>query len=283
MIAWPIEGGLNERDKVRVKHERPRGILNVASAEAMSGLARYWPSRALAPFVEHYWIVRWDLAAPRTAETVPQPSIHMVLEAERGEIVGVMRAKFSRVLEGRGRVIGTKFRPGGFRPFVKPPVSALTNRRPPVREVLGARADGLERRVLRHDDDLEAIAVIETFLLGFAPAPDEDLEQAGRIAERIAGDRSVTRVDQLVREFHTSARQLQRLFSEYVGVSPKWVIQRYRLLDGAERVAAGKVVDWAELALDLGYADQAHFIRDFKKLVGRSPAEYARSLKRDTD
>ena len=51
-----------------------------------------------------------------------------------------------------------------------------------------------------------------------------------------------------------------------------------RLLDAVGRVAAGAFVDWADLALDLGYADPAHFIRDFKRLVGRSPAEYARSL-----
>jgi AraC-like DNA-binding protein len=36
--------------------------------------------------------------------------------------------------------------------------------------------------------------------------------------------------------------------------------------------------DLAGLALDLGYADQAHFIRDFKRLVGRPPAGYARSI-----
>jgi len=68
------------------------------------------------------------------------------------------------------------------------------------------------------------------------------------------------------------------LFDDYVGVSPKWVIQRYRLHEAAERIARGGVEDFADLALELGYADQAHFIRDFKKLVGRSPAEYARSL-----
>jgi len=101
---------------------------------------------------------------------------------------------------------------------------------------------------------------------------------ASRVAARISDDRSITRVDQLVREFHTGVRQLQRVFSEYVGVSPKWVLQRYRLLDAAERVAAGTRIHWADLALELGYADQAHFIRDFKKLVGRSPAAYARSI-----
>ena len=70
-------------------------------------------------------------------------------------------------------------------------------------------------------------------------------------------------------------RQMERLFREHVGATPKWVIQRYRLIEGAERLATG-VEDFAGLALDLGYADQAHFIRDFKKIVGRAPGRFAR-------
>jgi hypothetical protein len=117
---------LKERDKVRVKQDKPRGILNVRAADAAYCLSRYWPSADLAPFVEHYWIVRWDLTEPRTAETVPHPSIHIVLEwPGRSEIVGVMRTRSSRVLEGRGRVVGTKFRPGGFRPFVRERIAAF--------------------------------------------------------------------------------------------------------------------------------------------------------------
>jgi AraC-like DNA-binding protein len=272
---------LNERDRVRVKHDKPRGILNVRAAEATNGLSRYWPSAELAPFVEHYWIVRWNLSKPRVAETVPHPSIHMTLESRgTSEIVGVMRTKFSRLLEGRGRVVGTKFHPGAFRRFVKQPVSAFTDRRFPVREVFGAGARDLGEQVLGCADDREGIAIIESFLRGLNPSPDDGMTLAGRVAQRIADDRGITRVDQLAREFSTGVRQLQRLFKEYVGVSPKWVIQRYRLLDAAERVAAGTIVNWADLALELGYADQAHFIRDFKRLVGRSPAEYARRLER---
>lgn len=269
---------MNKRDRVRVKHERPRGILNVRSAEAKSGLARYWPSGDLAPFVEHYWIVRWDLSAPQVAETVPHPSIHMVLEPAGAEIVGVMRCKFSRVLEGRGRVLGTKFRPGAFRAFLTHRVSALTDRRVPVAEVFGPPARRLGQEALGHASDLRAIAVVESFLRGRRPVSDEAMGLAGRVAARIAEDRGITRVHQLAGEFSTTVRGLQRLFGEYVGVSPKWVIQRYRLLDAVERVASGTAVDWADLALDLGYADQAHFIREFRKLIGRSPADYARRL-----
>ena len=69
----------------------------------------------------------------------------------------------------------------------------------------------------------------------------------------------------------------EALFREYVGVTPKWVIQRYRLFEAAERLASGQA-DGAQLAHELGYFDQAHFIRDFKAMVGKSPLAFARDL-----
>jgi AraC-like DNA-binding protein len=68
---------------------------------------------------------------------------------------------------------------------------------------------------------------------------------------------------------------VQRLFADYVGVSPKWVMRRARLHEAASRADLGKVVDWAELAVDLGYADQAHLTRDFTDTIGVPPGRYA--------
>ena len=262
---------------VRIKHDKPSGILNRRAAE---GLRRYWPSDDLAPFVEHYWIVRWNLSEPTTAETLPHPSVHMVLEKRSSEIVGVMRGRFSRKLEGTGRVIGTKFRPGAFRAFIDRPVASLSDRRWPLRDVFGRDDEGFDAEALSHDEDTDSIEVIESFLRSFRPTFNASMELAGSITARIAEDRGITKVDQIVEEHAIPTRQLQRLFREYVGVTPKWVIQRYRLIEAAERLAAGGAVDFAGLALDLGYADQAHFIRDFKKLVGRPPAGYARTIRR---
>ena len=71
-------------------------------------------------------------------------------------------------------------------------------------------------------------------------------------------------------------------FQRYVGVSPKWVIQRYRLHEAVVEIERGHPVDWKRLSLDLGYFDQAHFIKYFKTLVGRSPNEYVRWLEKRT-
>lgn len=72
-----------------------------------------------------------------------------------------------------------------------------------------------------------------------------------------------------------SPRRLQRLFDAYVGASPKWVIRRYRIQEAAARAARGPVA-WAQLAVDLGYSDQAHFVRDFVANVGVTPTQYTR-------
>ncbi len=87
--------------------------------------------------------------------------------------------------------------------------------------------------------------------------------------------REIARVEDLAGRAGINPRTLQRLFRRYVGVGPKWVIRRYRLHEAAHRLAGGLAVDQAALAHDLGYFDQAHFIKDFTAIIGRSPGSYA--------
>ena len=102
------------------------------------------------------------------------------------------------------------------------------------------------------------------------------MARVGDLVARIAANPGLCSVQALAEEAGVAVRTLQRLFGQYVGVAPKWVINRYRLHEAVERLQSGRNVAWAELALALGYFDQAHFIRDFTQLVGRSPGEYAR-------
>jgi AraC-like DNA-binding protein len=244
----------------------------------LTGYARYWAVEDLRPFVEHLWTVQWDVSQPTTSQVLTHPSVQLVVQRGDSRVAGVFTRLFSTTMEGKGRVLGVTFRPGAFRAFYDAPVSGLRDRFLPLDEIFGRAAAGLERAALRHDAHDEAFGEIQEFLRQRAPRLDSAMELAARITYRVAEDRELVRVEQLVREFSIALRQLQRLFNDYVGVGPKWVIQRYRLHEAAERIAAGAVRDFAALALELGYADQAHFIRDFRRMVGRSPAEYARSL-----
>ncbi len=120
------------------------------------------------------------------------------------------------------------------------------------------------------------IAAIEHFLRERLPAPDPTVALIDTIVAEIFARREIQRVEDLAAGFGYSARSLQRLFSDYFGVSPKWVLRRYRLQEAADRLSEGRARSLEALALELGYFDQAHFNRDFKSLVGRTPAEYAR-------
>lgn len=261
---------------------KPRGILHRGPGEGLSSHSRRPAPEDLVPFVEHFWMVCWDLRGrePYLQETLPHPSVHVVLQAPRSRVVGVFRGRFSTLLEGRGRVFGVKFRPGGFYPFVRWPLSRIVDRTLALGEVFGQEGRTLDAAVHAlgdHEEERMAEAAAG-FLRGRRPERDEAAEETGRVVEQIVHDRDINRVEDLVDRLGGSARRLQRLFGRYVGVSPKWVIQRYRLHEAVESIKAGQVVDWPRLALDLGYFDQAHFIRDFKALVGRPPLEYARSV-----
>jgi AraC-like DNA-binding protein len=112
-------------------------------------------------------------------------------------------------------------------------------------------------------------------LLGRRVTADPLAERVAGIVERITADPGLRRVAALTEVAGMPERRLQRLFGEYVGVSPKWVMRRARLHEAALRAETGAAVDWPALALDLGYADQAHLVRDFTATIGVSPARYA--------
>ena len=105
------------------------------------------------------------------------------------------------------------------------------------------------------------------------PARCEDL---ATLVERAEEDTDLVRAEQLAEIAGVSLRTLQRRFHSYVGIGPKWVVQRFRLLDVTAAAHGDADVDWAALAVRLGYADQSHLIRAFTQLVGHPPATYAR-------
>jgi len=125
--------------------------------------------------------------------------------------------------------------------------------------------------------DAARIEAVEAFLRRQVSQPDADVVRVSKLVYAVVEDRTIVKVDDLAARYRTTKRTLERLFAKYVGVSPKWVIQRYRLHEAAEQLVSSGAVKQSDLALRLGYSDQAHFIKDFKAVVGTSPAAYARS------
>ena len=167
------------------------------------------------------------------------------------------------------------FRPAAFAAYAALPMSELADRGVSLPEAFGAGGKALEREVALAPDVRAAIAAIEDFLRARRPSPDPRVEKLTVIVDWMLAAPVGTRVGEVAERHGLSPRGLQRLFRRYLGVGPKWVLQRYRLHEAAERIASGRYREWAEVALELGYADQAHFIRDFRAVIGLPPQAYA--------
>ncbi|UGQ09652.1 helix-turn-helix domain-containing protein [Yinghuangia sp. ASG 101] len=260
--------------------DMPRGVLYPELTATKIRLARHAPSPGVGRFVEYYWIVAWDLRGKASHEShvLSHPNVHLVFEEPEAAVYGIIRGSFRRRIHGLGHVLGVRFRPGAFRPLLGRPVADIVDRVLPAATLFDpAAVHTTQAAVLGTRDDTEMVAYAEEFLSARLPAPDRAADEAAEIVARITSDPSLTRVDDVAGSLGMSVRRLQRLFAEYVGASPKWVLRRARLHEAAERAAAGRRIDWAALAVELGYADQAHLTRDFTAAVGAPPGAYARS------
>jgi AraC-like DNA-binding protein len=255
-----------------------RGIVDPAELLARVRFRRPQAAPPLRPYIEHYWLIDWDLTEPYVSHVVPHPAVHIVFQRPADEdafveVAGIPHGLFAQKLEGRGRVCGIKFRPGAFRAVApERAVSEWTGLRVRQPDVF---PDTDPATVLDPADESDRVAALDAFLLALGPRPDPQAELATALVDRIRTDRTIRRVTDFARAEGLSVRLLQRLFAAYVGVGPKWVILRYRIHEALERAGAEEPVDWAGLAADLGYADQAHLVRDFTATVGVPPTAYA--------
>jgi AraC-like DNA-binding protein len=254
----------------------PRGVLDPVAARARFSLTLHPPSPELAGVVDRHWVVRWDLHGrePYTQDVLPHPCVNIVFEAERSGIFGITTRRFRRELTGAGAALGTRLRPGAFSMLSDLEAWRLTDEARPLPELLGPPGRELEREVLAGHDVEDGIAPVEAFLRDRLRPLDPGALLVQEVIDGMLSAPLDTTVAELASSHGVVPRTLQRLFRRYVGVGPKWVLQRYRMHEAAERMLVDPDIDLARLALDLGYADQAHFGNDFHARTGRTPAAY---------
>jgi AraC-like DNA-binding protein len=250
-----------------------RGVLQRPAPPGKFQHFRISPPADIALWVAHCWMVSWEIEGDAThiAETLPHPNFHLVCEEGEWTVSGVHTGKFSRTLKGRSSAFGIKFTPGGIRGFLKEPASLFGDKTVPAAEIFGTC---ISKLMLPPTSAEEMTASACAFLLTLRPKADPAIAEAGRIVESILKDPALKTVDDVCAFTALGKRTLQRLFQEYVGVGPKWVIRRYRLHELMERCHSGEKLDFAQEAVDLGYFDQAHLVNDFRSLIGYSPTQY---------
>jgi AraC-like DNA-binding protein len=263
------------------------GVLRPDQAQRYFRIWRAAAAPELSAWVERYWSVRWDLPAGTsyTSEVLTHPAVHLSFESGAGPrhghampaalLHGVVTRRFAVTLRGAGRVFGVKFRPGGFGAFTGDDVAGWTDRVVPLSSVLGSACEDVLTDLIAEDRDEDRAELVDAFLRGRTPERDPRYERLLDVVREMLDDPGLTSVQQVVERCNVSPRTLQRLFHRYVGVGPKWVLQRFRLHDAVVMLESADPPDLATLAIELGWFDQAHFSRDFADLVGETPAAYA--------
>lgn len=266
-----------------------RGILDPWLLRQRVQLNRYPPTPALEGLVDRFWTVRWQLPEGMThhQQVLTHPAANISVGQPDGagaptpieaRLNGVARRVTTRTLVGEGWAVAAMTTPGGLGAFVTS-AADFTDRVVPLTGALSIDEPALLEAIQQTDDEKERVAILAGALVrAVEPTRAEPARQVAAVARVAETDRSIRRLTELSAAVGTSGRTLQRMFSQYAGASPTWVLRRYRLIDAAEAVRGGEPVSWAQLAADLGYADQAHLIRDFRAALGITPAAYVEKI-----
>ena len=245
---------------------------------------RFAPSPELADVVRRHWIPVWSLPeGSRSVQRVLQyPVCNLVIEASYAIVVGPTTGLSTRELTGSGWALGAMLQPAAGALLLGGAVSEFADTATPLETVPGLDGAALVDRVRSAlagqpesaPGQQAAVTALEDALAGLLPVDEEGL-LVNAIVEYVEGDPRVQRVSQVCEKFDISERSLQRLTARRIGLTPKWLVQRRRLHEAAGRLSSAEPPDLARVALDLGYADQAHFTRDFRTVTGLTPGEYA--------
>ncbi len=242
------------------------------------------PSESVSSLVRWFWIPEWEIVPGHVSrqEVISFPACNLVVESDEQSVAfaGPTSRRSFRDLSGRGWAVGALLCPATVPHFSLDPSALLDSSQPmdmpelrtAVVQAMTGGGDGAARR----DNAVEAFTA---WLVDHVPLRDEEALLANAMADLIAGDSSVLRIDDVASGLGVSARTAQRLAQRYIGVPPAAMIRRRRLQEAAERLRCNPEVDISEVAAELGYSDHAHLTHDFRSVLGFTPSAYRLSTR----
>ena len=243
------------------------------------------PQPPLNRFVECFWTLESEVPSSHPERILPDGCVELILNfgarfsqhsgdaaalQPRNFLVGQMTGPIMISPGGPVQVLGIRFQPGGTVAFLRLPLHEITDQ---VVE-LGSLSSKFERELLRVASQspslVEKINAVERFMTRRVTSYDPD-SRLLMLAARIVDSGGTVSVDQLAGDAGLSSRQLERRFLREIGLGPKLLGRIIRFQQVFRAVEQGESA-WATLAVECGYYDQAHLIRDFKQFSQQTPA-----------
>jgi AraC-like DNA-binding protein len=257
---------------------------------------RTWrPGAALLPFVEEFGLREDRLGSVRIYNPLPARSdcfLQFYLEdryqvvtvanggvhlAPRCVLVGPhIRRREDLIWTGHLKMFTIRFTAVGFRALFGMPANAICNYAGSAQAVLGDAVVELENR-LAESSDTELGLVAERYLLKRLKRSRATMDGgvAARIVRTLRARHGGVGVAEMAGRYGLSVRQVERVFQEQVGMSPKVFGRLERLKLAMAMGAKDARLDWAGVAAAAGYYDQSHMVREYRELNGATPVEFA--------
>lgn len=235
------------------------------------------PADWLAEAVSHYWILHWDvpLGSCLRVRTLGRLGCSLVWAPAPPLVYGVQTQPFSYDLSGTGRIIGVKFTAAGLRAWTGCSARRFTDAAVDAASLF-TLPPGFTTRLCTATEG-EVPQLLDSLLCNRPQRVDASIRRANAIAAALQAHQDVHRVTELADRIGVGVRFVQKLMHEYAGVTPKWTMDRLRVLRVIRALETDSQADLAQLAIDLGYYDQAHLTAAFSAATGLSPRRYVRT------
>jgi AraC-like DNA-binding protein len=258
----------------------------------------YKPILPLSGFIENLWIYK-GFDCPRLKERIlPSGTFELVFNLLHDELriyrasQSFRRERFSgAIVSGpyehffltdtseEAFVMGVHFKPGGAFPFLGLPANELFDTHIDLQTIWGRDATEIHERLAATRSFTRRFQLLENWLISHLCRRLEYHPAVSLTLEGLRRDNSGAVIRELVRDAGLSHRRFINLFNEQVGLKPKVFHRIQRFQRALARVHQNLAPNWGRLALDYGYFDQSHLIRDFLAFTGFSPADYLGRLR----
>jgi AraC-like DNA-binding protein len=262
--------------------------------KSLSGAAPqlYRPRSPLAPYIDYFGYWRRESGEPHQSRALPRGAATIIvdvggrqrvdfyaadgrtrLDVPPAFIAGAGTASYVTQIDATQSVLTIHFRPAGALPFTGIPLGELENSCIGLADLWGHRGTALHEQLVAAPTAAQRVALVESFLLFRMRRHDlEPHRKVMAVLGAIEDDPSM-RVSNARALAELSPKRLTAAFRAEVGLAPKAYLRVRRLQAALRRLDTGGARG-ATIAADLGYFDQAHFVREFRSFTAMTPTEY---------
>jgi AraC-like DNA-binding protein len=259
----------------------------------------YKPNPPLSKFVDRFWLYEGYVPEHKTERILPTGTLELAInlrqnelrfyDAERPEDCSRLSGAIVSGASGRGFtpdtpeetfLIGVHFKPGGAFPFLGLPAGKLADTHVDLETLWGPSAGRLRECLCEARTSTERFLLLHEALLSRLCHGVEQHYAVSAALEMFGKNQARPRVREAAKYLGLSQRRFIQVFKAEVGVTPKLFSRIQRFQQTRTFIQHNPSLNWAELAVDLGYFDQSHFIREFLEFSGFSPTDYINRNKR---